>query len=101
MLFRSGVDDDLDQATKSKSLFLGAGGRTTDSDKFIGLDLIDSFGPYNCSTRSISSSSPPGGEAVEARGVGGTMTPSTGGAGRSFDASRIASDLLTPTTLGS
>ena len=96
-----GVDDDLDQATKSRSLFLGAGGRTTDSDRSIGLDLIDSFGPYNCSTRSISSSSPSGGETVEVRGVGGTTIPSTGGGGCSSDASRIASDLLASTPLGS
>lgn len=96
----AGVEDDLDQATKSKSLFLGAGGRTTDSDKSIGLDLMDSFGPYNCSTRSISSS-PSGGEMVEVRGVGGTTIASTGGEDCSFDVSRIASDLLTPEPLGS
>lgn len=96
----TGVDEDLDQATKSKSLFLGAGGRTRDSDKSIGLDLMDSFGPYNCSTRSISSSTS-GGRMVELRGVGGTTIPSTGGEGCSSDASRIASDLLTPAPPGS
>ena len=97
----AGVDDDLDQATKSKSLFLGAGGRTTDSDKSMGLDLMDSFGPYNCSTRSISSSSPLGERAVGVRGVGGTTIPNAGGWGFSSDVLRIASDLLTPTPLGS
>src|SRR5882762_8830527 len=95
-----GVDDDLDQATKSKSLFLGAGGRTMDSDKSIGLDLMDSFGPYNCSTRSISSSFPSGGRTVGVKGVEG-MTSASAGGGCSYDVSRIASDLLTPTPSGS
>lgn len=92
----AGVEDDLDQATKSKSLFLGAGGLMMDSDKSIGLDLMDSFGPYNCSTRSISSSSRSRGRRAGVDGVGGMTFPSAGGGGCSSGASRIASDIFTP-----
>lgn len=48
------TDEERDQAARSRSLFLGGGGRTMDSERSKGWERS---GPYSCSTRSISSSS--------------------------------------------